>query len=104
MTVAIMIGNSDDKLGQAEWAQFCMEVSVMVQEKSDQLYFSGGSDSRAPFQNSCVVFLPKEEVTVDEIEDEMDRLRKHYKQDSVAMLVGTSYLVGIHETVDQAAK
>ncbi len=91
-TVVIQIGNSDDKLSQAEWSEFVSYVRDAVGQYSEQIHFDGGSKIDAPWQNVCFV----SEVLSDRHDQLMDELRRHrkvYRQESVAVTVGETEFV-----------
>lgn len=91
-TVVIQIGNSDDKLSQAEWSEFVSYVRDAVGQYSEQIHFDGGSKIDAPWQNVCFVseVSPSNQVR---LLDHLRRIRAEYRQESVAVTVGETEFV-----------
>jgi hypothetical protein len=84
--VCIQIGNSDDKLTQKEWSDFCAEV-VSACGDCGVVHFSGGPSTHMPWQNFCVcVEIAFYNIAV--LKQNIACIRKRYGQDSVAWLVG----------------
>ncbi len=91
-TVVIQIGNSDDKLSQAEWSEFVSYVRDAVVQYSSRIHFEGGSRIDAPWQNVCFVseVSPSNHVR---LLDHLSRIRSEYRQESVAVTVGETEFV-----------
>jgi hypothetical protein len=93
----ITIGNSDDKLKQAEWSQFVSDVQDMVIYWHYPIYFHGLSVGSAPWQNACWVLdardLVGETNAVHILQTELAKLAKRYKQDSIALTLGNTEMV-----------
>jgi len=51
--ICILIGNTDNKLTQLEWSEYCRAVRGMC-EAHGAVHFSGGSPTDAAWQNYCV--------------------------------------------------
>lgn len=86
-TLAIQIGNTDDKLGQQQWSSYCNNVNEIIKLICESIYFSGGSTYDMPWQNACWVC----DVNIQDIATLKERLtecRIVYKQDSIAIVVG----------------
>ena len=83
MIVYISIGNSDDKLTQAEWSQYVMEMLVRVVS----IGHKHGDWYSAPFtayQNACwCVEFPNTEQWA-EAREVATEVRKKWRQDSIA--------------------
>jgi hypothetical protein len=84
-TVAVLIGNSDDKLKQEGWSQFVTKVIALIEAFSDHMYFSGASHPWATWQNSCWVFSIEEE-SLRLLKIKLADVRRNYLQDSVAII------------------
>lgn len=54
-TVAILIGNSDNKLSQVDYSAFAADLNKIVETFTECTHFKGGSDWHAPRQNACWV-------------------------------------------------
>lgn len=86
-TVVVQIGNTDDKLPQARWAEFVAAMREVVACRASCVHFDGHSIGDARWQNWCIV------ATVDEtwftsIREAIEHCRKRYDQDSAAVLFG----------------
>lgn len=87
MIAVIQIGNSDDKLTQAEWAEFVENVRCILKGKCIETYFFAPSPGDKPWQNACWVVSVLEK-DVEWLRLELVAARKKYKQDSVAVVLG----------------
>lgn len=91
-TVVIQIGNSDNKLSQADWSQFIFEAKLVIERNVHEVHFFGGSAIDSPWQNACWVcevlkgFKPQ-------LESELTECRKSYGQDSVAITCGETRFI-----------
>jgi hypothetical protein len=98
-TLTIQLGNSDDKLTQAEWADFVKKVEGYIRSTDYcQIHFSGSSAGNAPWQNYCLVA----EVPVGAINDLsylVAKMAGRYRQESIAFTVGeTEFIRPLSET------
>lgn len=105
-TLAIQIGNSDDKLPQVRWAEFVSEVNNMLrlESLSINVHFCGSSSGDSPWQNHAWVVeclenrhfgnmaTPIEKV-VDRIKDNLRLIAKKFNQDSVALTDGQTEMI-----------
>jgi hypothetical protein len=89
-TYIVQIGNSDDKLSQAEWYRFCIDTDALIKEFADEVHFSGGSDNRAPWQNAAWVFVMDNATDFYHL---LCGLCEQYRQDSIAVTVGGTFFV-----------
>ncbi len=92
ITVAVLIGNSDDKLAQLTWANFCIALKEAVTDFAEETFFDGGSSWESPRQNACIVFSLKES-NLESFRHKLRGLRKFYRQDSVALLVSETEFI-----------
>jgi hypothetical protein len=53
ITVYVTIGNSDDKLAQAEWATFRRSVDEVIREAAHRVHGAWVSPSADSWQNAC---------------------------------------------------
>lgn len=90
-TVAIQIGNSDDKLTQKQWACFVLELRAMIEERA-QIHFWGASVNYEPWQNLCCV-CEMYDNAVHTFKVRLASLREKYQQDSAAVLIGETEFV-----------
>jgi hypothetical protein len=87
VTVYSAIGNSDDKLSQREWSEFCREFTAEVQRNAWQVLGVWHSLPNARYQNLCACFkiLPAGEAT---LRARLETLRAKHRQDSIAWTYG----------------
>ena len=88
MTMTIQFGNSDDKLTQAQWADYVRAVRNAVSLHGDQIYFLGYPPGCEPWQNCCIVCLVSLER--DKLIEHLTTIRKHFRQDSIAITEGVT--------------
>ena len=91
-TVAIQIGNSDDKLTQAKWANFCTKL-VALAEICGEVHFAGGAATDKPWQNYCVVVVVSTSDLFFQLRQGVVDLRIEHGQDSVAWLDGEASFI-----------
>lgn len=91
-TVVIQIGNSDDKLSQFTWSAYCMQIRRMLARVTKEIHFIGGSPFDAAWQNACFV-ASIERHRKTELVESLAKIRKDYKQDSVAVMFGTTEFI-----------
>jgi hypothetical protein len=91
-TVAIQIGNSDDKLAQREWSEYWAEIETEVMDLAVEKHFCGGSGTINPWQNFCWV-IEIEESNIQPLVNRIRVIREKYRQDSVAVLSGDTQFV-----------
>ncbi len=91
-TIIIQIGNSDDKLSQARWSEFCRRVQAAVNVFAQQIHFAGGSDYHMPWQNACWV-LQIGEAQAMALRDDLTVLRGEFEQDSIAWTEGETAFI-----------
>jgi len=87
MTTIIQIGNSDDKLNQAQWAHFIKRVDDAVRIRANQIHFSGTSHPTAEWQNAAWIFEIDETPSL-RLYDDMKVFCEMFKQDSIAWTEG----------------
>jgi hypothetical protein len=89
MIIYVSIGNSDDKLTQAEWSKFILDMSAEVCSLG-QVHGAWFSAPASPWQNACwcVEFSgPDAQATdnvVAEAKEQAAELARKYHQDSIA--------------------
>jgi len=86
-TTVIQIGNSDDKLTQAQWAHFFKRVDNAVRSRASQIHFSGTSHPSAEWQNAAWIFEIEETPSL-RLYDEMKVFCEMFNQDSIAWTEG----------------
>jgi hypothetical protein len=91
-TVVVLIGNSDGKLAQYEWAEFAAQMDTVIGRSATKVHFEGGSAWDAPRQNACWVA----EVPADRINallTEVTEVGRTWRQESAAVLTGDTVFV-----------
>ena len=92
MIATIQIGNSDDKLSQQEWSTYVKEIRLVVNEYGIETLFFGSSEGSQPWQNACWVVAVRE-TDVGSMFRQITKIRKRYKQDWVAVVLGDVRLI-----------
>jgi len=93
MTHCVLIGNSDDKLGQAEWSGYVTAVDGLLSKYEKDRHFFGGPPTHAPWQNACwVVELEFQEIEI--VKHKLCVIASRYRQDSVAVINGITEFIG----------
>ncbi len=93
LTVYASIGNSDDKLTQAQWAQFHEIFAALIRKGADRVYGDWHSLPNSPWQNACIAF----EITAanaERLKAALADLATEFAQDSIAWAeaAGTQFL------------
>lgn len=83
ITVYISIGNSDDKLTQAEWAAFLIDTHKALADATKDFHGSWFSHPGAPWQNACWCIEIADGVA-SKLKDALRRVAANYRQDSIA--------------------
>lgn len=91
-TIVIQIGNSDNKLTQADWSSYCALIKSSVLHHAEQVHFTGFSSPDAAWQNACYV-AEFEESAMPLFKKQVEEIRKQFKQESVAWLEGETIFV-----------
>jgi len=89
LTVTIQIGNSDDKLTQSQWKDYVNSVHDLILAWGGEIHFSAPSVGWADWQNCAWVFTIGSRGYRG-IKKYLVPLRVSYKQDSVAVTIGTT--------------
>lgn len=108
VTVYVSIGNSDDKLTQAQWGRFWDAVNLTLYRTADQVHGQWMSNPVSAWQNACwcVTFTPSVEVVdhqgristrLEWVRTRMSRLAADYGQDSVGWAVADVELIAAEE-------
>lgn len=84
MTITIQIGNSDDKLTQAKWANYVFDVATMVASHKCEVHFFACSAGSEIWQNAAWVIVCDDENERKLLKDSIATIREGYNQDSVA--------------------
>lgn len=83
ITVYVSIGNSDNKLPQAEWSEYVADFREAMERYADQILGEWYSLPDSAFQNACmgIELLPDD---VDALTERLIDVRETYGQTSVA--------------------
>ena len=92
-TVYISIGNSDDKITQAEWCSFVEDVRQALRNLALAQHGEWFSASDSPWQNACwcVEVRP---IMVADLRNRLATIAKAYRQDSIAWAVAEPDFIG----------
>jgi hypothetical protein len=91
-TVVIQIGNSDDKLPQADWVKFIKDTRLAVGNHCGDVHFDGGASFDSRWQNACIV-AEIQEIDKQKFQDALRKIRKAYKQYAIAVTFGQTVFV-----------
>lgn len=91
-TVTIQIGNSDDKLPQAQWSNFVSDIDRSVIEHCQDIHFHGFSPGNAEWQNACWVAQVMDQHLA-EFKSDLMHWREKYDQDSLAFTIGETTFI-----------
>lgn len=81
--VYLSVGNSDDKLTQAEWSQLVVEMTARV-VSIGHTHGAWFSLPHTPYQNACWCVEFESDADIQEAREVAGEVREKYKQDSVA--------------------
>lgn len=87
LTAYISIGNSDDKLPQAEWATFHAAVDGVIRRAAHRVHGAWLSPSADPWQNACWCIEIEDApgfLGTNWLRGQLANLAKAYEQDSIA--------------------
>jgi len=101
-TLTVGIGNSDNKLTQQEWSEFCKEVGHLVSEMATAVYFAGASLPFETWQNAAWV-CEFHDVRQIVFMDALRELAGKYRQDSIALTIGDTILLVPFPTSEEQA-
>ena len=82
-TIAIQIGNTDDKLIQERWADFYNHVSSAIYHRSNEIHFSGASSNYEKWQNAAWIFEIADAEAI-RLRSDMNLFCNMFDQDSIA--------------------
>ena len=83
ITAYVSVGNSDDRLSQADWSAYVQQVRIMLGPRARETHGEWYSLPDQPYQNACFcVVLADPDVPA--VQAELTRLREAWGQDSVA--------------------
>ena len=82
--VYISIGNSDDKLTQAQWSEFWIAMAAEVISLSQKTHGAWFSNPAGPWQDACWCVEFISEAVEKTARDAAAEVRKRFRQDSIA--------------------
>lgn len=91
MNIVISIGNSDDKLGQAEWAKYVADVHAAVALEAEVIHGVWFSSPESKYQNAGFSF-ESDGISV-RLQDRLGEALERYRQDSIAVLAGETQFI-----------
>lgn len=93
MNAYITIGNSDDKLSQSEWSQFCKDLEFIAAGVERTRWGTWYSAPDAPWQNMCVCISMHVDY-LGALRGNLASIAKKWRQDTIALaLVAETELV-----------
>jgi hypothetical protein len=99
-TIYISIGNSDDKLSQADWSSYVLDVDrafdASVRYNGARVHGRWYSHPVEPWQNACWCAEWDAELAhvVDALKRKLAALGREYRQDSIAWAEATTEFIG----------
>lgn len=84
ITVYISIGNSDDKLSQADWSLFAANVRHLLKSHSVAMHGEWYSLPDAQFQNACWCIEVRDRDQAELLKMGLGQWAQSYRQDSIA--------------------
>lgn len=92
-TICILIGNSDNKLPQEDWANFVLSVKEVLDRYFVKQHFFGGPPNYDLRQNACWI-VDIAEQQLDSLQRALLDVRQRYTQDAAAIvLCGRTVLI-----------
>lgn len=84
-TVYVSIGNSDDRLTQAEWSEFYVTTTLAIRTATGftQMHGQWVSEPASAWQNACWCFEIEEDMAWF-LKKDLASLAQQYRQDSIA--------------------
>lgn len=92
ITIVVSIGNTDNKLTQAEWSEFVGGVNKVVSMFAKNVHFFGGSANWMPWQNVAWIFDCEDEK-VFVLKESLTFWRMKYNQDSACYMESMAELI-----------
>lgn len=92
MNVVISVGNTDNKLSQAEWHDFTFELNVEINQTSAKVHFFGGPPNWFKWQNvAWILEVDAEDVVY--LQKRTRQVREKFGQTSVFFMIGDGQLI-----------
>ena len=93
MQVHVMIGNSDDKLGQMEWSEYQNKLRGICLHLSNSIQGVWFSLPDSVYQNMCVA-MEMNYANYPLLKEQLKELAKTFKQKTIAILMGDVNFIG----------
>lgn len=101
MTVIyVSIGNSDDKLSQADWSSYALDVDRAINSSmgyvGSTVHGRWYSPPAEPWQNACwcIEFVDEIAHVADGLKRRLAGIARDYRQESIAWAVATTEFIG----------
>lgn len=94
ITVYISIGNSDDRLTQAEWHAFYVETNMAIRLSAAEIHAACVSDSVSTYQNACWCAVLLGDGDTAHLRVKLAELAAKYRQDSITWAVAEVEFIG----------
>ncbi len=91
-TITVSIGNTDNKLTQAQWSEFVEHVNKAVLAFAKNVHFFGGSANWMPWQNVAWI-LDCEDEKIFVFKETITFRRMQYNQESACFLESVSEFI-----------
>lgn len=88
-----MIGNSDDTLTQARWADFYQKTAMRIDSYALETHGSWVSKPTDPWQNACWCIVPFSDDDADTLKRRLSDLAAEFGQDSIAWAEATTEFI-----------
>lgn len=91
-TVNALIGNTDNKLTQQEWSNYCEQFNETICRFAASTFFVGAPPTTSEYQNFGVTFSIDEEH-IERLKQQLQGVRLTFRQDSIAWLEGETQFI-----------
>lgn len=91
-TVYVSVGNSDDKLTQAEWATYATHVVNTVRGYASSVHGEWYSAPASRYQNACICAEIRPDMA-KHLRRDLTEARQQFRQDSIAFAVAETEFV-----------
>lgn len=92
-TITIQIGNSDDKLTQAEWSGYHSLVESEIKSMGFSIHFHGCSHGAEQWQNAAWVIAVEPPNRIEALRSALVEIRGRFRQDSIAWTEGHTLFI-----------
>lgn len=92
-TIYVSIGNSDDRLSQAEWAHFYVEVDAAIDRTCTQVHGRWHSAGDSLWQNACWCVVTLDDQNELKLREALALAARAWRQDSIAWAEATTEFI-----------